>query len=140
MRRFIIIVFLAISFMGYGQTNDQIAEIQQTYTKPHNHTHEHNYKKEYSNELEFITFNLFLFYKKYVSSQDASSCSFTPSCSVYAVQALKSQGMIMGLINFFDRFSRCNSLSPEDYPSHSETQLLYDPVKDFSYEPIDEEK
>lgn len=140
MRLSIIILSLAISIISYGQTNDQIGKIQQVYSKSHDHTHEYDYIKDYSNEIEFITSNLFLLYKKYVSSQDASSCSFTPSCSVYAVQAVKSQGMIIGLINFFDRFSRCNSLSPEDYPVHQKTHLLDDPVKDYSYDVIYEEK
>lgn len=140
MRLSIIILFLTISSMSYGQSNDQINKIQQTYAQSQKHSHKYDYVKDYSNEIEFITSNLFLLYQEYVSSQDASSCSFTPSCSVYGVQAVKSQGMIVGLINFFDRFSRCNSLSPEDYPVHPQTRLLYDPVRDYSYEVIYEEK
>lgn len=138
MKLITIILFLAISFLSFGQTNDQIAQIQQTYSKSvaPDHSHQHNYVKDYSNEIEFLASNLFLLYKKYVSSQDASSCSFTPSCSVYAVQAVKSQGLIIGLINFFDRFSRCNSLSPEDYQRHNKTNRLFDPLRNHAYQKV----
>ncbi|MCH8331153.1 MAG: membrane protein insertion efficiency factor YidD, partial [Bacteroidetes bacterium] len=49
--------------------------------------------------------------------------------SKYALQSIKKKGFIVGVINFFDRFSRCNGLSPEKYPIHPETKLLYDPVE-----------
>lgn len=73
------------------------------------------------------------FYKNFVSSQDASSCSFSPSCSEYAVLAVKKQGLIKGLINFADRFQRCNGKSPQDYEYIKEKHLLYDPVRDAKY-------
>lgn len=81
-----------------------------------------------SNELETIFSWLFLAYKSWFSSQDGSQCSFHPSCSVYALEAIKKQGPLVGIINFFDRFSRCNGLSPEAYPVHPETHKLHDPV------------
>jgi len=71
---------------------------------------------------------LFLFYKHFISSQDASSCSFHPSCSVYFVHAVKRGGFIHGTLLFGDRFLRCNSLSKENYPVYEPLQLLYDPV------------
>ncbi len=95
---------------------------------------QYHFARGSNNELEFIFSNLFLFYKRFVSSQDISSCSFTPSCSVYAVQAIKSQGLVSGAINFFDRYSRCNSLSPGDYPRDPEKNLLIDPVRNHAYE------
>lgn len=142
MKLFTIILFLMISLYGFGQTNEQLNRIQETYYQSgeKEHTHQYNYVKDYSNEIEFITSNLFLLYKEYVSSQDAtSSCSFTPSCSVYAVRAVKSRGIIMGLINFFDRFSRCNSLNPEDYPLHQKTKRLFDPVRDHTFQKVNHE-
>jgi hypothetical protein len=79
-------------------------------------------------EYEWAFSQLFLLYKRFVSSQDINACSFTPSCSVYALEAIKAQGILVGGINFFDRFARCNSLSPEDYSRHPHTRMLYDPV------------
>ncbi|MBN2486508.1 MAG: membrane protein insertion efficiency factor YidD [Bacteroidales bacterium] len=89
--------------------------------------------KEFQSEYDLFFGVLFLFYKKYVSSQDASSCSFTPSCSEYALMAIKSQGIFEGLLNFWDRFSRCNGMSPENYPVDEEKRLLIDPVSDWHY-------
>ncbi|GAB4404464.1 MAG: hypothetical protein OHK0039_04640 [Bacteroidia bacterium] len=83
-----------------------------------------------NNESEFdlLFSGLFIFYKQFISSQDASRCSFTPSCSEYALEAIRTRGLVVGAVDFFDRFSRCNSLSPEDYTRHPVTGMLYDPV------------
>jgi len=85
-------------------------------------------------EYDWFFNNLFVFYKKFISSQDASSCSFTPSCSEYALMAIKKEGMLEGFINFWDRFSRCNAMSPEDYPVDTRQKLLIDPVRNWRYE------
>ena len=90
--------------------------------------HNHAFQKDNDNELELLFSGLFFFYKEFVSSQDGSSCTFTPSCSSYAKQAIKKQGVVIGLINFFDRFSRCNGLSRNDYPHIPNSRLIYDPV------------
>lgn len=87
----------------------------------------------YENEYQLVFSGLFLFYKNYISSQDASQCTFSPSCSVYALQAIQKDGVVMGIVNFFDRFSRCNGLSPEDYPYEPRHNLLVDPVRDYHY-------
>jgi putative membrane protein insertion efficiency factor len=98
--------------------------------KPNPREHVKHGDSLYSNEYKMMLFGMFIFYKKFISSQDANSCSFTPSCSVYAVEAIEKQGLIMGWINFFDRFARCNGLSPGDYPIEENKKLLVDPVKD----------
>lgn len=87
----------------------------------------------YNSEYDWLFSHLFVFYKKYISSQDASSCSFTPSCSEYAIMAIKKQGIFIGLLNFWDRFSRCNGMSPENYSIDHELRLLIDPVRDWHY-------
>jgi putative membrane protein insertion efficiency factor len=73
--------------------------------------------------------SLFSFYKRYISSQDGQSCRFTPSCSEYAFLSIKKHGFMMGLLDFFDRFSRCNPLSPENYELHADRQSFLDPVE-----------
>jgi uncharacterized protein len=87
----------------------------------------------YNSEYDWLFSHLFVFYKKYISSQDASSCSFTPSCSEYAIMAVKKQGVLVGLLNFWDRFSRCNGMSPENYNIDHKLRLLIDPVRDWHY-------
>jgi uncharacterized protein len=75
-----------------------------------------------------VSSGLFYFYKKFISSQDGSNCMFYPSCSEYAVQALRKEGMILGMMDAFDRLSRCNGLSGELYHKHPKYNLYYDPV------------
>lgn len=91
--------------------------------------------KEIDNDVSAIKGALY-FYKNYVSSQDASQCSFYPSCSEYAVIAIKKQGLIKGLINFSDRFQRCNGKSPEQYELIPGKHLLFDPVRDINYKEL----
>lgn len=87
------------------------------------------YAEQNINEIQLVLSGLFLFYKEFISSQDIGNCSFTPSCSEYALLAIKQQGAIIGGINFFDRFSRCHGLSPQHYLRHPKTHLLDDPIR-----------
>jgi len=80
-----------------------------------------------ASDIELVFSGLFLFYKHNISSQDGNHCSFYPSCSEYALTSIKRRGAVMGIMDFFDRFSRCNSLSPQSYPVHPKTKRLYDP-------------
>ena len=82
------------------------------------------------NELQLILTTGFSFYKKYVSPQDALSCSFYPSCSAYALQTLQVNG-IFGIFDAIDRLTRCNGFSPEKYETHQNSHLFYDPVKNI---------
>ena len=98
--------------------------ISSNYKKP-----DYKYARENNNELQMLFSGLFLFYKSFISSQDGTSCSFTPSCSEYGMEAVKKQGIILGVMNTFDRLTRCNALSPEKYTIHPTTHLLNDPVE-----------
>jgi len=128
MKKIIITLFLLSNLtIALSQTIDEIKRFKQL-NQSEIKKNDYPFAQETNNEIDFIFSNLFLFYKKFISSQDGSSCSFTPSCSEYALQAIKKQGLIIGVINFFDRFSRCNVLSPKNYPIHPKTHLLDDPV------------
>ncbi len=132
---FTIILFLLISIISNSQTREDIERF-----KDLNIITEDKYKfefaKKYDSDIKFLISRLFLFYKVFVSSQDASSCTFTPSCSEYAMISIQNQGSILGTINFFDRFSRCNGLSPELYSINKETHKLDDPPRNFRYETL----
>lgn len=97
--------------------------------KPDKHHVHYGEAKAVHNELDFIFSGLFIFYKSFVSSQDAVSCVFYPSCSLYSIQAIQKKGLFRGTLMTFDRLSRCNYLSPEEYPVYPNTRLLYDPVE-----------
>jgi len=61
--------------------------------------------------LNKLFIGLIKFYKKHVSSGLKTSCAYTPTCSVYAIDALKKHSFFYasGLIIF--RLLRCNPLS-----------------------------
>ena len=79
-----------------------------------------------TNEIQLMLSGLFLFYKYNISSQDASKCAFHISCSEYALLAVKKQGVVIGGINFFDRFARCNTCSPYQYKVHTQSNRFLD--------------
>jgi len=81
------------------------------------------------NEIEFILSSLYVGYKMFFSSQDASNCVFTPSCSDYAIQTVKKNGLLVGPLDAIDRLMRCNTLSPDEYKIDKQTKHLFDPVK-----------
>ena len=82
--------------------------------------------KDNTNELQVLLSGMFLVYKYNISSQDASKCAFHISCSEYALIAVKQQGVVIGGINFFDRFARCNTCSPYQYKIHSQSNRFID--------------
>jgi len=115
----------------FGQSAEEIERLKDINASPQKE--KYDFARSYENEYDFFFSTAFLFYKNFLSSQDGGKCSFTPSCSVYAIHAIKEQGVVVGMINFFDRFSRCNSLSPEDYPKDLKHNTLIDPVRDHHY-------
>ncbi len=128
MRICMILLFLGIKPGLSAQTPEELALLKE-------HTQHRQEKKSYAflrenrNELQQISSTLFLAYKSFISSQDAVSCVFYPSCSEYAVQAIQEQGFLLGIMNAFDRLTRCNALSPEEYSLYPGTNLFYDPVE-----------
>ncbi len=70
----------------------------------------------------------FLFYKKYISSQDVDACVFHPTCSAYMIGSINKNGFFIGFLNGFDRLLRCHSFVNEhDYPCNLVTKKCYDP-------------
>ncbi|HKK81823.1 MAG TPA: membrane protein insertion efficiency factor YidD [Prolixibacteraceae bacterium] len=87
------------------------------------------YLKNSTNEFEGTAALLFVGYKSFLSSQDMSSCVFTPSCSVYAIETLKRNPIHTAYLKIFDRLSRCHPLSTKhEYEFHPKTGMLYDPA------------
>ncbi len=131
MRIFIIIVALAVGSQVSGQTHPELrllatrtAESQEACCQGHQQ------KFEVTGAVDMA----FYVYKTFISSQDHMSCVFTPSCSEYAVEAVRRQGMLIGLVNTFDRLTRCNGLRPGDYPVDQVSRRLSDPVKNIRHE------
>lgn len=127
---FIIILFPVFSLFQAKTINAQqavdfagiVAEMN-----PESHVHDFSgYFNECSNEAEVFMTGFLIGYKSFFSSQDARSCIFEPSCSVYALETIKRRGLIIGFFDAIDRLTRCNGLSPEDYEAVKGKQLLID--------------
>lgn len=63
-----------------------------------------------------------IFYRKFISPLKRPSCKYYPTCSTYALTALKRFGLIKGTILSVNRILRCNPWSmggidpvPEEY-------------------------
>lgn len=84
--------------------------------------------KNNTNEAQLLLSGLFVGYKKYVSSQDGSKCAFHQTCSEYALVAVKKKGVVVGGIQFFDRFTRCNTCSPLQYKVNPKSNKFDDPA------------
>jgi len=89
---------------------------------------DYSLKIDPTNEFKLILTGGFTFYKTFVSSQDGVKCTFYPSCSVYALNTIKTNGLI-GILDAIDRLTRCNGISPEKYTIHEPSQRYYDPVE-----------
>lgn len=50
-------------------------------------------------------------YQRFISPYKAPSCRFTPTCSVYAVTALREWGPVIGILLAVWRILRCNPFS-----------------------------
>ncbi|MCQ2128827.1 MAG: membrane protein insertion efficiency factor YidD [Bacteroidaceae bacterium] len=55
------------------------------------------------------------FYRKCISPFTPPSCRFTPTCSQYAVEALKKHGPVKGLCLAIWRILRCNPWGGSGY-------------------------
>jgi putative component of membrane protein insertase Oxa1/YidC/SpoIIIJ protein YidD len=127
MRSGIIIVYLTlISFTpGLAQEQASSPSLNDIMTPP---PREYQYKVTTNtvSETKIFFSSLFVFYKYFISSQDGSNCSFTPSCSVYMKRAVDEQGFLIGIMNGTDRLTRCHGLSREHYEYHQEKKRLVD--------------
>lgn len=65
-----------------------------------------------------LVITLIRFYQKRISPLFGPKCRFYPSCSQYAILAIRKYGLFKGLLKAFFRILRCNPLSKGgiDYP------------------------
>ena len=68
--------------------------------------------------LRFIGWLLILpirFYQKFISPLKPPTCRFTPTCSTYAIQAIRKHGPFKGLALAMWRILRCNPWGGSGY-------------------------
>lgn len=130
MRRCIITLLAVISSsLGYSQSPKEIMLLREQ-----TQTEQTPGKAKFSETDGSIASILFVFYKSFLSSQDHQSCVFIPSCSEYALQSLRKQGLVAGTLDTFDRITRCHGLRSQDYQVDPRSKLFIDPVRNIRYE------
>ena len=55
------------------------------------------------------------FYQRFISPLTPATCRFTPSCSHYAVEAIRKHGPFKGLVLALWRILRCNPWGGSGY-------------------------
>jgi len=65
--------------------------------------------------LNYIFIGLIKFYRMSISPLKPPSCRFTPTCSEYAIQALKKYGPFKGLYLAVRRVLRCHPWGGHGY-------------------------
>jgi putative membrane protein insertion efficiency factor len=80
-------------------------------------------------EWDWLAFASYRFYKKHISSQDAISCTFEPSCSTYGLHAIRHLGAFAGIGATFDRLSRCHGWNRGAYDVEVSSGLNLDPIE-----------
>lgn len=128
MRSFITILLISLSLVAVSQSKTEFQQVRSVQQKITENEHD-----RFKDHLGSVSGTLLVVYKATLSSQDYFSCSFSPSCSEHAHEAITKQGLIVGLMNTLDRLTRCHGLSYKNYPVDPETRLLIDPLRDARF-------
>lgn len=65
--------------------------------------------------IEKLILSFIVFYQRFISPLTAPSCRFYPSCSEYALQAIKRYGPWRGLWLSLRRILKCHPFHPGGY-------------------------
>jgi uncharacterized protein len=103
-------LFLLLSNVGplSAQTMADIQALSGSFSVKKNKKEYPFAQAQHENEYVWALAKAFLFYKKNISSQDLNACNFHPSCSEYAMISVRELGPLKGILNGFDRLTRCH--------------------------------
>lgn len=65
--------------------------------------------------MKFVFIGMLRLYQKFLSPLKGSTCRFYPTCSEYAIQALKKFGFWKGSFKAMARVLKCHPFSPGGY-------------------------
>tara|TARA_B100000927_G_scaffold277425_1_gene259052 strand:+ start:120 stop:329 length:210 start_codon:yes stop_codon:yes gene_type:complete len=65
--------------------------------------------------MKFILKVLIMFYQRIVSPLTTPSCRFTPTCSNYALEAIKKKNLITAIRLIIKRISKCHPWGGSGY-------------------------
>lgn len=74
--------------------------------------------------IKYLLTAFIKFYRKHVTHILKSNCIFTPTCSAYALEALKKRNVFIAMILIIWRILRCNPFNKGGY----------DPVPDSKFQ------
>jgi putative component of membrane protein insertase Oxa1/YidC/SpoIIIJ protein YidD len=74
-----------------------------------------------------------ILYQLTLSSQDSPACNYEPTCSRFALEAIRSRGPILGILMTSDRLQRCIGAARRYYPTDPMTFRALDPVQPSSH-------
>lgn len=126
----ILLIVLSMPVVSAAQHLDLLSVVQSEEVAKESLTDKYGqYIEKSDSEYKLALYSSFLFYKEFMSSQDGDNCGFTPSCSEYAVLAIKKKGIFRGSLMFFDRYTRCNGPDRKWYAVDYQARRLKDPVE-----------
>ncbi len=127
-----LIIFFLFVNKHYGQTIKDINDVKKMNADQPEANHAFNYSEKQFKTFENLSVLIFKFYKHFISGQDASECSFEPTCSAYMAKSIQHNGFVGGIIDGLDRLQRCNGFDYLYYPRNSENNKLLDAPDRFS--------
>ena len=65
--------------------------------------------------MKYLMIALLKFYRKFISPLKPNCCRFTPTCSMYAIEAFSKRGFFVGFILMVWRILRCNPFCKGGY-------------------------
>ena len=65
--------------------------------------------------MKTILIWLIIFYRKFISPMLGPRCRFEPTCSMYALQAIRKYGAIKGSVLAVKRLLKCHPFHPGGY-------------------------
>ena len=83
-------------------------------------------------ELKLVATGLIRLYQRFISSQDAPTCNFIPSCSRFGMACIQEFGMFRGILLTADRLLRCNGSQSSHYHRELNTGKYIDPISDYA--------
>ena len=89
--------------------------------------------KQQVSSTKFLFLGTIRIYQLLISSQDASVCNFTPSCSRFSVEAIRQAGPLVGLLLTSDRLQRDIGLPGihRHYKFDSQVGKFLDPIDKY---------
>ena len=65
--------------------------------------------------MKFILKTLIIIYQRFISPLTPSSCRFTPTCSNYALEAIRKKKLITAIKMIVKRISKCHPWGGSGY-------------------------